>query len=188
MKKLIYVLFSMPIIALILLDSCTLYPRIEREVVAVHRAKELNKWAKYLKVHMKDGELYVLHDWTIRDDHGFLQGTGNRYDINRKLVGSPAQTFRISIPEAALFETNKLQNGDGGQIAGMTLVTVPMGLLTISCITCPKCCFGSCPTYYASDGDTTILQAEGFSSSIAPVYERTDIDMLYHAGYSGSRL
>ncbi|HCA80111.1 MAG TPA: hypothetical protein DEP53_10295, partial [Bacteroidetes bacterium] len=52
--------------------------------------------------------------------------------------------------------------------------------MTAFCITNPKACFGSCPTFYVSDGDTMRLQAEGFSSSIAPSLEAADVDALYH--------
>jgi hypothetical protein len=54
--------------------------------------------------------------------------------------------------------------------------------MTGYCAANPKACFGSCPTIYTvTDGDT-LLQAEGFSSSIAPVLEAADIDHLYRTG------
>jgi hypothetical protein len=50
------------------------------------------------------------------------------------------------------------------------------------CLADPKTCFGSCPTFYAPGRDGEMeLQAEGFSSSIAPALEATDVDMLLHA-------
>jgi hypothetical protein len=38
--------------------------------------------------------------------------------------------------------------------------------------------FGSCPTVYADSGGTALLQAEGFSYSIAPIFESRDVDRL----------
>lgn len=49
------------------------------------------------------------------------------------------------------------------------------------CALNPKACFGSCPTFYVSDGERPLLQAEGFSSSIAPALEARDVDALYRA-------
>ena len=51
---------------------------------------------------------------------------------------------------------------------------------TIYCISNPKACFGSCPTFYAFDGEKMTLQAESFSSSVMPVLETNDIDALYN--------
>ena len=43
----------------------------------------------------------------------------------------------------------------------------------------PQCgVFGSCPTVYADSAGTALLQAEGFSYSIAPIFESRDVDRL----------
>src|SRR5206468_6916505 len=44
----------------------------------------------------------------------------------------------------------------------------------------PKC-FGSCPTFYVTDGTHLMLQAEGFSASVAPALGATDVDALVRA-------
>ena len=41
-----------------------------------------------------------------------------------------------------------------------------------------KMVFGSCPTIYSPDGDTTRLESEAFSYSIAPMLEKRDVDLL----------
>lgn len=51
---------------------------------------------------------------------------------------------------------------------------------TVLCIANPKACFGSCPTFYAFDGEKMVLQAESFSSSVMPLLENNDIDALYN--------
>jgi hypothetical protein len=38
--------------------------------------------------------------------------------------------------------------------------------------------FGSCPTFYSDSAGTPILEAEGFSYSIAPLFEQRDVDRL----------
>ncbi len=59
--------------------------------------------------------------------------------------------------------------------------------MTIYCITNPKACFGSCPTYYADVDGEPMLQAEGFSASVAPALERDDIDALFRTRPTGER-
>jgi hypothetical protein len=53
----------------------------------------------------------------------------------------------------------------------------------VYCIANPKACFGSCPTFYVTDGQGQgpTLQAEGFSSSVSPSLEARDLDALYRA-------
>ncbi|MBA3560413.1 MAG: hypothetical protein H0W30_17665 [Gemmatimonadaceae bacterium] len=41
-----------------------------------------------------------------------------------------------------------------------------------------KAIFGSCPTFYSDSSGTPILEAEGFSNSIAPLFEQRDVDRL----------
>jgi hypothetical protein len=49
--------------------------------------------------------------------------------------------------------------------------------IAIACAVDPKC-FGSCPTVYSDSAGTPVLEAEGFSYSIAPMFERRDVDRL----------
>jgi hypothetical protein len=69
---------------------------------------------------------------------------------------------------------------NGGATVGLsTLATLGvMGLgVAIACAIDPKC-FGSCPTYYSDSAGTAVLEAEGFSYSIAPLFESRDLDRL----------
>src|SRR5678809_654746 len=47
----------------------------------------------------------------------------------------------------------------------------------LACALDPKC-FGSCPTFYRDSAGTPVLEAEGFSYSIAPLFEARDVDRL----------
>jgi len=85
--------------------------------------------------------------------------------------------FEVPVEEVALAETNIISgSGSEGLLTASSVVT---GIFAIVCIANPKACFGSCPTFYASDGNNFIVQAEGFSSSISPSLEEEDIDALY---------
>jgi hypothetical protein len=140
---------------------------------------------QYLKVHMYDGTLYQLDYWLTSPDDKEIKARGEYYDQNRKLIAISADTFfTIKMANVALYESNKI-TGLEGKIAGQTLILTPFAIITIYCAANPKACFGSCPTFYGWDGNQMRLMAEGFSSSIARVFEKSDIDMLHSKVISG---
>ncbi len=146
----------------------------KRTLLPPERAKDLDREAQYLQVHLLGGSVYILENWEVHADSATVVGTGRHLDWNRELLDSGS--FRISIDSVAIFETNVPRVS--GAIVPMTIVTIASVAISIVCIADPKACFGSCPTFYVQDGDSLLLQAEGFSSSVAPSLERTDIDAL----------
>jgi len=153
------------------------YQRLKREIRDVSQMDQLNQESPYLKVHMRDGQVYILSEWDVKEGNESISGTGTLLDSNREKIESGQ--FKIFLNEVALFETNVLEASKA--IAGMAYLTVPSALLSVYCLANPKACFGSCPTFYAWDGEQMALQAEGFSSSVSPVLEAQDIDALYLA-------
>lgn len=131
----------------------------------------------FLKAHMRNGDVYILSYWDVDAAARSVWGNGDRLDPNRTRVGSGAQ--RVPLDSVALFETNVVSTH--GSVAALAVVTGASLALTAYCATNPKACFGSCPTFYVSDGDRSVLQAEGFSASVAPALEATDVDALYRA-------
>lgn len=141
-----------------------------------------------LKVHMRNGSLYVLRNYNTALDKDTLLGMGDFYNADRKKVPLPGvkegvvkngqQIVRIPYSDIALVETNKI-GGVTGKLLAMGFVGVPSTFLSVFCLANPKACFGSCPTFYAWNGKDMKLMAEGFSSSILRKYEQSDIDMLY---------
>ncbi len=133
----------------------------------------------FLKAHLKNGDVCILKDtWQVDTVQNVVSGQGTRYDFNRN------QTFAgnmlISIDSVAIFETNKkILNPEAGRIAALSIlagVDVAVGLI---CLTNPKACFGSCPTFYLNEKDDFhYSDAEGFSNAIAPSMEYFDIDAL----------
>ena len=172
--------------------SCTPV-RLIREFKMPVQAPVLVSSQNIVKVHMKDGCLYLLDSLLTFDDSVTIYGGGVYYDQNRTIIKSnysvpfilPALNFKIPLSDVALLETNDLKGLRGNAIM-MALVSVPMSVITGYCLINPKACFGSCPTYYSWDGKDTSLMAEGFSSSILPSFEKADIDMLYSTKVTGN--
>jgi len=136
---------------------------------------------KFLKAHMLDGRVYVLSDWAIEEPGRIMRGTGVRYDAGR--VGTLSGEQSVPLDSVAIFETNSVQVSPS--IATMTILTVGSLVMSAICVASPKTCFGSCPTFYVEGDPDSLLQAEGFSSSVAPSLEATDLDALHRARVSG---
>jgi len=151
--------------------------RLKKDLKETSQIKEIDKKSPYLKIHMLNGQLYILSGWRVEEGNESVTGSGQLLDFNRKPVDRGS--FTIPLSQVALFETNVLESSKA--VLAMTMLTVPSFLLTAYCIANPKACFGSCPTFYAWDGEKMIVQAEGFSSSVCPALEATDIDALYRA-------
>ncbi len=169
------------------LISCATVP-VRRETKKVNEIATIAPSYKYIKAHLLDGKVYILYDWHFDTIANSLNGYGSFLDINRNIISSRGnlksraktnlEPYKINISDISLLETND----PGPSLAGgLTVVTGVTAGIGVYCIINPKACFGSCPTFYASDGDTLEIQAEGFSSSISPSLEKNDIDMLYTA-------
>ena len=138
----------------------------------------------YLKAHLKDGGVYVLEGWRVDSAGAVLTGKGRQLDPNRGLVREGELSFPVS--SVALFELDR-PTGSGAVAALGVVSGITIGV-AVYCATNPKACFGSCPTFYVTDGERPILQAEGFSASIAPALEARDVDALYRAAPRGRDL
>ncbi|MCU0472251.1 MAG: hypothetical protein MUC93_02640 [Bacteroidales bacterium] len=186
----VIILFIIPFLVITAGCSST---RLIRELSNPSMVSHSDLTKKHLKVHMKDGSLYVLDSLITYSNADYAEGYGTYLNPYRDIVkynidksGIIVDTsFHIMISEVALLEANRI-TGLKGKILALALVGVPTAILTIYCITNPKACFGSCPTFYSWDGSDTTLMAEGFSSSILKAFEKEDIDMLYWTKLSGN--
>jgi hypothetical protein len=156
--------------------SCAIM-RLERKVVPPAHVATLDNASPYLKAHLKGGHVYVLSAWRADSGGALIVGRGHLLDANRAVVAEGE--VRLPLDSVALFETNVQR--PGGARTALTVMTGITAAVTVVCLTNPKACFGSCPTFYAADSAGELLQAEGFSASIAPALEATDVDMLYRA-------
>ncbi|MBS1978908.1 MAG: hypothetical protein JST46_16160 [Bacteroidetes bacterium] len=168
------------ILMTILLSMACGTKQVSRELYEVSQIKDIQK-REYLKVHMKNGELYLLTRWVINHTTRYIDGAGQHFDSNRRLL-HPANksgveiTFSINLDDIVVLETN-----DKGYNTGVPTMVLA-GLLTIptalACLMNPKGCFGSCPTFHVGHDNGQRLVAEGFSASICKSMEEIDVDWV----------
>lgn len=165
------------IVGLTLVLSCV--HRLERAVTA--DLTTVDHKARYLKAHMRNGDLYVLSEWHADEPRHRVTGRGEQLGADRAVIRSG--THDIAMADVALYETNEVALSPS--IAAMAVVTGMSIALSVVCLANPKACFGSCPTFYAPAepgvAGGAALQAEGFSDAIAPSLERHDIDALWRS-------
>jgi hypothetical protein len=155
-----------------------------REMGSRHLAR-----SEYLDLHLRDGSYVHLTGWSVDSAATVVRGMGTRRDVDRTVVA----TGVIAVPadSIALIEAASSE-GMPPVLKAITIVVVTALAVTgiallafaIACAMDPKC-FGSCPTFYVTDGRDLLLQAEGFSASIAPALEATDVDALWRARPAG---
>ena len=175
---------AMAVLAAGLLVGCQRTQSLERSLTPPEEVETLDDEAPFLKAHMQNGDVYVLSDWTVPNGASVVRGRGVHLNPNRDTLGRGMH--RLPIDSVAVFETNTTETT--GSVVALSVITGASLALTAVCIANPKACFGSCPTFYAPTASDTLLQAEGFSSSIAPSLERTDVDALYRARAADSTI
>ncbi len=169
--------------AAIFAGSCV--KRVERKLTPPDLVRTLDAASPYLKAHLRSGYVYVLSAWQVDSQTNAIEGEGELLDVSRVRLDSGR--FRLPVDSVALFETNVLRRS--GATTALTVMAGVTAAVAGFCATSPKTCFGSCPTFYTPDSaGVERLQAEGFSASIAPALEATDVDMLYHVRPRGRDL
>jgi hypothetical protein len=169
-------LVACALVAGLIVGACA-STRLKRSLKTVGEVQTVDRRSAYLKVHAKDGQLYVLSEWRVDEAAREISGRGERLSLARETLESGPLT--VSLDDVALVETNVIQRSPA--VAALAVVTGISATVTAFCIAQPKSCFGSCPTFYVEGAAGALLQAEGFSSSVAPSLEARDVDALYRA-------
>lgn len=178
MKKIILYLILLCISIIVACKTYNFRTNYNDANILIHDSA-INQTKLFLKTHLKNGDIIILKDtWKIDTISNKVTGYGTRYDFNRKKTYEGI--IYIPIDSVAIFETNKkLDNSETSRIAAITILSSVDVTLGIMCLTNPKACFGSCPTFYINENDNFhYADAEGFSNAIAPSLEYADIDAL----------
>jgi hypothetical protein len=157
---------------LALLVTACVYSVREPRVEAVHVPMAPGTTvASPVKAHLLDGSVVHFRDG-ISFDRDTLRGTGDRYDLRLRLVGS---VERLPLDSVAGLET--FRSGTNVPLS-IVLSLGATALATVGAAALAFAIFGSCPTVYAEAGGEAVLEAESFSYSIAPLFEQRDVDRL----------
>ena len=135
---------------------------------------------RYLKAHMKNGDVALLHNWEANTSKDSIIGKGNLFNFKREKLSEGE--IHIAFKDISLFETNEkdfIRSKDSDLATAVTVIAMINIGMSVFCATNPKACFGSCPTFYFTpDEDVRFAEAEGFSDAIIPALENRDVDAL----------
>lgn len=140
-----------------------------------HTARDSVRVTSPVKAHLGDGSIVVYaKGMSIARNQVF--GNGRRYT---PLLSELQPVDSIPLDSVIGMETFRTEINSGSTIVYSTLATAAtlVGGIGLACLADPKC-FGSCPTFYADSAGVPVLEAEGFSYSIAPLLEARDVDRL----------
>jgi len=154
---------------LLSLSACFIVRRVS--VVEVSRTADSVQVRTPVKAHLVDGSTVVYTDGVLVAG-GRLTGAGTRYDLTLR---APTPSAELSLDSVVALESFRTSTDAGATVALSTLATVGT---TFAVSLAAVAIFGSCPTFYADSAGTPVLEAEGFSYSIAPLFESRDVDRL----------
>jgi hypothetical protein len=124
-----------------------------------------------LKAHMVDGSTVVFRNGAIVSSTQ-VRGDGSRFPLDG---GSPIPANSVAIDSIVGMESYQTKIGTAQTVFTSAAVTVVAAAATAAALVA---IFGSCPTFYSDSAGTAVLEAEGFSYSIAPLFEQRDVDRL----------
>lgn len=141
----------------------------------------------FIKAHDFDGNVYIFKNhWQIDTLQHIISGQANLFNAQRELVESGM--LSVSTDNIVIFETNRiLVDETSGLIAPKVVLSAFNVILAGICISSPKVCFGSCPTFYTYNQDHVFeTVAESFSNAILPSLQYNDIDDIKTTVNGGS--
>jgi hypothetical protein len=133
----------------------------------------------FLKAHDYYGNVFIFNkSWVVDTTEKIVKGKGKLYSPERDIL-SEGQLF-VHIDSVALFETNSPIKKVNYLLLPKTLLVMYNVAMAGFCLSVPKACFGSCPTFYTSETQNVFdTRAECFSNAISPSMEYEDIDDLF---------
>ena len=107
-------IFLSVIVFIWLLPGCYT-ARFHRELHQVNQIQNINPDRKYMKVHMKDGHLYVLHSWFVNKDtvSGYFDDNGENEKELSELQEGNMEAFKVKVEYAMFEEAFKLKLAGG---------------------------------------------------------------------------
>jgi hypothetical protein len=134
-----------------------------------------------VKAHLKDGSTVVYAEG-VSIEGGQVRGLGRRYDVGLRASGTARS---LPIEEIVAMESFHTEV-DAVTSVALTAVATPVA--SVGAAALAVAIFGSCPTVYSEQQEKLTLEAETFSSSVAPLLEARDVDRLHARPDADGRL
>ncbi len=140
------------------------------EIQQVPKKPALTAVKSPLKAHMLDGSVVVFR-YGAQISESEVTGSGTVSGLRGE---------RRSVQAVPLDSIVGMESFDIRTEAGKSLLvsTAATGVGVVAMVGAMIAIFGSCPTYYVDSAGVKVLQGEGFSYSIAPLFEQRDVDRL----------
>ena len=150
------------------LGACINMRQVEVEEVATTDSTVVHS---PVKAHLADGSVLLFPDGVTVTPEA-LRGVGARYDLALRYAGEVERVSMDSVVGVESFRT-------GTNVPVSVALSAPaIALGVVGGVGLFKAIFGSCPTFYSDRAGDFALEAEGFSYSIAPLFESRDVDRL----------
>jgi hypothetical protein len=124
-----------------------------------------------VKAHLTDGST-VLYPRGFVIESDTVHGNGFRYAAGSSVSMPSSFVVLDSVVGMETYQTNLRE---APTVLTSTIASTVAGVGSIALL---KAIFGSCPTFYSDSAGVPVLEAEGFSYSIAPLFEQRDVDRL----------
>ena len=164
-------------VIILILSTLTCFPAKKATLIMKENMRSSNTTLAPTKIFLLDASV-ILFPYGITTQNDTILGKGHRYWLDRN--DEQLKKYIVPYDSVAALTYYELHHSAAGNV-GSFLLGLYGGYLTplsIYCLSCPKCCFGSCPTAYISDSGEYRLKAELFSYSISKYFQETDIDRI----------
>jgi len=129
------------------------------------------------KIQTYNDDIYIFPEgFTLQNES--IRGVAKLYSFDKSGMGYSMRV--IPLENVATINCYEETTTGGRHFASFlfSITGPPLTALSLYCVSCPKCCFGSCPTVYTKGKDEFELETELFSECIARQLEANDIDLL----------
>jgi hypothetical protein len=168
---------SFVVLLLSLLSIAGCFPNFEATTITRKTVARITKIESPTKAYLLDASVVLFPEgFTVRADT--IVGQGQRFWLDKSDSLYRTRYIKLDSIVAITSYESKISSGRGVGHFLLGVFGTIMTPLSIYCISCPKCCFGSCPTVYTYDDSDMMLEAELFSHSVSKLIEERDLDVL----------
>ncbi len=98
LKKVILLLSFTIILSMSFLFSNCSQARIERRTISTEKLKtySFNEDLPFIKLHMRNGEAFILSNWEFEKQNELVMGKGKHLDINRAVIDTGDYSIHFS--------------------------------------------------------------------------------------------